>query len=505
MMAYHTRKDNTAWNAWKEWEYSAAEEGEEKKTAEHPYFQDFIFVRELSEVYLLMDHISGRWDKNFIAESSFQNDAKNAGKAIPGAKPHDDHTPWDSSPDGAAKAKAEQDWIEEICEIGWPSLSKSRPERAHQAALLMLAKDRLNAAAKPASGMTVAFTLMVSGYVPADNRRRSKPGDNAKDNNFYRLPSRTSLARTAFPGLVSVARTFKFKIKCIVGGLCAVLLLTCMLSWDMTSGYAILSRLDALQLKKESIELKIAEAERQTYPAKNTLAPTGLLPVVASESQAPLVRFCDRPNLLPHYLSPDKKEIEQFGALDEIHLCDASKELARELENSRTSLSDWLYGWRWSNFAYQRRVKEMEQTPAGMSTAPGGGFQHWKNDSDEEWARIFVPLLLNSVLPFFYGILGAGASVVRHLRMKTKESLLSPRDISLAMNQMVLGATIGGCIGLFVAQSTNAVPGVGFVGVAGLTGSALSFVAGFGVEGVFATLESIVKRLFNLQDTTPKT
>ncbi|WP_038495956.1 hypothetical protein [Janthinobacterium agaricidamnosum] len=68
--------------------------------------------------------------------------------------------------------------------------------------------------------------------------------------------------------------------------------------------------------------------------------------------------------------------------------------------------------------------------------------------------------------------------------MKTKESVLSPRDVSLAMNQMVPGVTIGGCIGRFVAQSTNTVPGV---------------------EGVFATLESVVKRLFNLQDPAPKT
>jgi hypothetical protein len=36
-----------------------------------------------------------------------------------------------------------------------------------------------------------------------------------------------------------------------------------------------------------------------------------------------------------------------------------------------------------------------------------------------------------------------------------------------------------------------------FAGVA-LTGSALSFIAGFGVEGVFVALEGLVRRVFNL-------
>eukprot|EP01034_Spumella_vulgaris_P031143 gene31143-38486_t len=86
--------------------------------------RDFIFVRELSEVYLLLDFISGRWDKGLEPDVQLL--------------------------------------IEEICEIGWPPEDGPKTQ-AHQAAILLKAKDKLNAAAKPANGATIAFTLLVVG------------------------------------------------------------------------------------------------------------------------------------------------------------------------------------------------------------------------------------------------------------------------------------------------------------------------------------------------------
>src|SRR5262249_5398197 len=81
--------------------------------------QNFIFARELAEVYLLFDHLSGRSDKSLSA--AFSN----------------------------GESETERISIEKICEIAWPPKG-SRTEQAAQAALLLRAKDRLNAAAKPA-------------------------------------------------------------------------------------------------------------------------------------------------------------------------------------------------------------------------------------------------------------------------------------------------------------------------------------------------------------------
>jgi len=90
--------------------------------------QDFIFLRELAEVYLLLDHLSGRSDKSLAAAIS------KAGKVS----------------------------IEQICQIAWPPKGTS-VEQAAQAATLLMAKDFLNATAKPANGASIAFTLLVAG------------------------------------------------------------------------------------------------------------------------------------------------------------------------------------------------------------------------------------------------------------------------------------------------------------------------------------------------------
>ena len=106
------------------------------------------------------------------------------------------------------------------------------------------------------------------------------------------------------------------------------------------------------------------------------------------------------------------------------------------------------------------------------------------------------------MLPLCYGILGAGAAVVRGLWAKMRESMLSPRDYTLALLQLALGATIGACIALFINPSGQAAGSeIGLLGNWALSSSALSFIAGFGVEGVFLALESFVRRVFNITET----
>src|SRR5271168_4563564 len=74
--------------------------------------QDFIFARELSEVYLLLDNVS-----------------MSSGKSLPAA-------PQAGDADG-------EDLIAQICEIGWPPTG-STADRAQQAAVLLRARDTLN-------------------------------------------------------------------------------------------------------------------------------------------------------------------------------------------------------------------------------------------------------------------------------------------------------------------------------------------------------------------------
>ncbi len=82
-----------------------------------------------------------------------------------------------------------------------------------------------------------------------------------------------------------------------------------------------------------------------------------------------------------------------------------------------------------------------------------------------------------------------------------------PRGYPLAPGQLALGATLGACIGLFIAPSGGgAAQAEGALVLNwGLSASALSFVAGFCVESVFVALESPVCRIFNISDPAKRT
>ena len=118
-------------------------------------------------------------------------------------------------------------------------------------------------------------------------------------------------------------------------------------------------------------------------------------------------------------------------------------------------------------------------------------------------ARLQASLIGNSILPLLYGFMGAAAAVGRDLWTKVRESLLSPRDFTLACMQLMLGVTMGACMGLFFHPGSGDSQDAAARSVI-LTASAISFLAGFGVEGVFQMLESLVKRVFNVTEPGKK-
>ena len=206
-----------------------------------------------------------------------------------------------------------------------------------------------------------------------------------------------------------------------------------------------------------------------------------------------LVRLCERSLFVAPVSTSANRSVQRFNTVEEIHLCDALRENARERATIGANLEPLVRRWAWLRMG--RAAPQGPQWRAREARV---------DDEDEESIRILTQLMANSVLPLCYGILGAGAAVVRDLWAKMRESTLSPRDYPLALGQLSLGAVIGACIGLFItpAGSTGQPDGL-FAGVA-LTGSALSFIAGFGVEGVFVALESLVRRVFNMPPPSEK-
>jgi hypothetical protein len=246
-----------------------------------------------------------------------------------------------------------------------------------------------------------------------------------------------SLARLAYPGLARRAAHFRRDIKIIISLLFLWLIFTCLLSWNIAAGQAILARLDAVETARITFLKSIAD--KSLDPA-----------VVRCSSEAPKA---------PENLTASQRRLYD----DFIDSC-------RDYEPNRNALADWLaFPWR---------------------------LVHPVNQIHEQWATILVQVLATSVLPLCYGLLGAGVAVVRNIWSKMRDSLLSPRDFTLSLGQMAQGAVVGACIGLFITPS-------GVVSPVTLTPSALSFIAGFGVEGVFVMLESLIKRVFNIPEQKP--
>jgi hypothetical protein len=467
------------------------------------HIQDFIFLRELSEVYLLLDHISGRWDKTLTG-----TDADHFADPVLGA-----------------------DWLEKVCEIGWPPTG-SEIQQSQQAAVLLRVKDRLNAKAKPATGATIAFTLLVSGEDNADQAVRASrpwfsrlrkllvtrhdanpptqpnppttPGNGNSPSResgsgswANRPPSRTSLARLAYPGLITTATRFKWQIRIIIALLLFWLIFTCTLSWNVAAGHAIFAQFRLLESQHTQILKEIATAESDAAKPAASPAVSGVLPTTAIGTT--LLKACEWPRAVSPRLTVDTGEVDKLTSLEEIQLCNEISEYRRDYAATRENLADWLGAWRWlKQISYRFCNGPCLSIRDGTRTFP-------ENATNEQWAGILLEVLASAVLPLCYGFLGAGAAIVRDLWGKMRDSLLSPRDLTLALGQLALGAVIGACIGLFVTPSGNPSQSPnGLTGSVVLTASALSFIAGFGVEGVFVALESLIKRVFNLPEP-PKT
>jgi hypothetical protein len=384
-------------------------------------FQDFIISSELAEVYLLLDNVS-----------------MSANKRLPQATA-------DDASDG--------DLIEQICQIRWPPAGQPA-DRAKQAAQLLHARDRLNAAAAPATGATIAFTLLVAGEGGIGKRNDPSPATSLLLGGAAQTrppPSRISLATMAFPNLQGEARQFRRTIPVLVVGLFALFVLTSLLSWDIAVGNSVLAEWTKV---KASVSQDVGGA------------PAG--------APAPPVSF----------LAPGQQTAAQV-----LH----QQQNARDLAFASVNLNHWLGPW--------------ELVLAAPSKAPGVCPSpcppNLSADVNEKWAGALLNVLGGAVLPVFYGMLGAGARVVRTISANIRESLLSPRHLPLAFVQLTLGAVIGGCIGLFVTPSgapSSAPPGL--LGSVPLSASALCFIAGFGVDGVFQALESLISRVFNIADPT---
>jgi hypothetical protein len=399
------------------------------------------------------------------------------------------------------------------------------PLDADDFALLLLVRDALVQKTRPASGLTIAYTAMVSG-----NRR----GDASE--------SRASLAHGAYSGIALSAKVHRWMQRLL---LCIAVLATVVAVWEsarVSLGRSLLQNLDALRVQQASITQEKAKLEAAlSRPADGLLLPEKLRD---DRGQISLSAFslCDHPYALAYYLerlsppgiipayprprgAPAKtgrpgetliaavgslnigpvstvsegEKLKIYGSPQERDVCERDSVLATNFaivhHDLRRYRDDWpaMVG---SLFAVTSAALKLPCLI--VSCAPT---QDVLEPGQEDVEFVIAPALLvwgNYALPVLFGLLGSVIYVILDFYGKIRSSRLDPRDTMLGPIRLVLGLVMGTSIGLFFSAAGPVTPGAVSTVAASLTVSAsgLAFLAGFGVEGVFSMLDTLVRQVF---------
>jgi hypothetical protein len=449
----------------------------------------FVLDRELSEVHLLLDNVSA-------------NPTTTLAERLTATQGLEDDLPGD--------------WIEQVCRISWPP-EGSDDDKAEDAALLIKAKDRLNRLSYPASGSTIAFTLLVTQHETQSQpwltlRKGGEGGEGGEE----RSPTRNSLAQTAYPDLIPKAIRFRRAMRSISIALVVALFLTCLLSWYVAYGNSALAELTTAQARFEEAAQRVNEAEAAQFKQSESAIPAAL----PADEAAKDVASADAVPVTATVTTTVEPKFTPYceGALNpaQSQACAARSEAMDNLHRVKRRLVGWICVVSWNCLKdvapYETAAAPRPGKDGALSAEDARALREGllAGERNKELianapsrASALANIMGTAVLPFLYGLLGAGAAIIRSLSHKIRASLLSPRDLHLSFQQLALGAVVGACIGLFIAAPGAAGEGESLLGPVTLSASAISFVAGFGVDSVFEALETLIKRIFNIAPAAP--
>ena len=467
-----------------------------------------LICRDLDDIYLMLDHLSGRADKN-VSALTVEVDSAGDDPAKPPSVP--------TVLPGTSVTR--KNLIQSVCAIeGWP------PEReakytAIAATTLFKARDILNEIAWPASGMTIAYTIMVtdlSNAVRSPSGQRTRGGRQpAPTDNSGIEPgqpgvgpspvvdgttddeedaARTSLAISAYPHLLRPARKLRKWIVGYIFMLIGVLAVTAVLSWNVAAGKLVIERLNELKLRETMESARVVSAEGE---------PGAIVQAVStSTDDVPDAGYVfdtlcgtDGTALPPNTGAAAVPSSASSVRLNS--LCGKGLAILDQRFAADASLRQWFGPWKritsWGEGLDAEKIAQPDKPINNRTRIRNAALM-------EQQAGDVNSVLASYVLPILYGLLGATTAVIRNLNGKMRESTLAPRDLRVSQVQLALGIIVGACIGLFLSPTGTPDVRLPNVTLAGngvsLTASALSFIAGFGVEAVFKWLEVIINIAF---------
>jgi hypothetical protein len=388
---------------------------------------------------------------------------------------------------------------------------------ADDAVLLQLVKNALNAKTNPANAATIAYTSLYVG-----GRQNLQHG---------------GYAALAHPELAGAARHHRFMNTVLV---CFVLVLALVALWESASvalGKSILQARMDLRNKQAVIATEKLRAETGTNAVNDwSLPPLQLGDLVWYKDKSAHLSFdfCERPRILadvakkkyfdvygikwPVGIKGDSKngkdpdDLRVFETPQQQEVCDRDLVLRDQFKISTAEMAQYVSSWPSLVGAPFEVTAKVFDLPAKIFEASAKLFgsslpivsKTADNDEQGDTEIRLAPQLLvhgNFLLPVLFAFLGAAAHVVLEFYVKLQASTLTPHSQALGFIRLVLGMVVGTCIGLAFSSTTPATDKSvnDLVASLSLTASGVSFLAGFGVEGVFDMLNGIVKRVFPSQ------
>jgi hypothetical protein len=264
----------------------------------------------------------------------------------------------------------------------------------------------------------------------------------------------------------------------------AGILLTSVASWYVAYGKLVLSRIEQLDTQRSEITMAFDAVEGMNRTAGQAIPARGAPSEAWMQDEAELIERCDR-------IKESRSSLNVGTSSSLNRACEAAHELKEKRLVADQELDEWGSYWHWlPQSAWALGVAHIEGTGAADDDTK-------VVERKEQWSANLLAIFGNYVLPMVYGLLGAAAAAMMNVNQKIRSSRLSPRDRRMSRVQLVLGVITGGCIGLFLTPSgagTTATPLSG--GTVAFSASALSFLAGFGVEGVFKMVQNILVTVF---------
>ncbi len=416
--------------------------------------EQLILQRDLNEALLLLDFISGRPDVHIWDIGDIKYPARS-----------DNLTHGDNADRGVNQAPALQpvEVIRRICALRYPpEANQSLSDSADNSALLLCVKDKLNSIAYPANGLTIAYTYM---FLEETLQSRRDPLTEQHSAVIADKGTRAIVAKTAYPGLVPSAKRFRCFHKNVARVGAAITIFSALLLWLVVYGVQLTSRFEEDQksaagltsqiyalVDKENAALPV---ERQNHDSVPTRCETRI------DDQSNQIRLLC--NQWSYYQARYEKSIDDVA----------------------TFADKWPSSWLMTPFPTS---PTLQKNKAGDYVATQENIQS---------ITLVLSAYASYVLPVLFGLVGTIASFLRDISNRITGSILSPRDETLAIIRLILGAIAGLAVGLFFTPASSAAQVSSGAGVLTLSASGIAFLAGYGADGFFRMIDAMIIRVFS--------